>query len=83
VLEKVTALDPGEELVLGEEVVVLPLHLSRPARASRRRDGELEVFAAHEQTLDERALPGPRRTGDDEELRPVAQRRRSPTSSAR
>jgi len=79
VLEERVPFDPLEELLLAEEVVLAPFDLALTARARRRRDGQLEVGAAFEQSLDERALSGPGRTGDDEEL----QRRRRPTSSAR
>jgi len=56
VFEELTALDPFQELPLGEEVVVLPVDLARPASAGRRRDRELEVRAASEQAFDQRAL---------------------------
>jgi hypothetical protein len=83
VLEELAALDRLEELVLGGEVVILALHLAATTCTGRRGDGELEVVAPGKQALDERALSGPGRSGDDEELRAVAQRRSSPTSSAR
>ena len=79
VLEELVPFRPLEELFLAEEVVLAPFGLALATRPCRRRDGQLEVGAALEQSLDERALSGPRRTGDDEEL----QRRRRPTSSAR
>jgi hypothetical protein len=83
VLEELPALDALEKLSLGEEVVVPAVRLPGTARARGRRDGELEVGTPFEQRLDKRALSSPRRAGDDEELGPVAQRRSSPTSSAR
>ena len=83
VLEELPRLDLRDECRLVEEVVVLPILLPRPLRARRRRDGDLEIVAALDQSLDEGALPRPRRAGDDEELRRRPQRRRRPTSSAR
>jgi hypothetical protein len=79
VLEELVSLGPLEELLLAEEVVLASFNLALPARPRRGGDRQLEVGAALQQSLDERALSGPGRTGDDEEL----QRRRRPTSSAR
>ena len=83
VLEKLTGLDEAVELLLRQEVVIGALDLPGPARSSRRGDGELEIRAALEKPLDERAFPGAGGAGDDEELLRGAQRRSRPTSSAR
>jgi hypothetical protein len=79
VLEELVSFGPLEELLLAEKVVLAAFSLRLPARPRRGRDRQLEVGAALQQSLDERAFSGPGRTGDDEEL----QRRRRPTSSAR
>src|SRR4029453_17225578 len=76
-------LDPGEEVLLREEVVVLAVLLAWPLRTGRRRNGDLQIVARCDQRYYEGALPPPRRAGDDEELRRRPQRCRRPTSSAR
>ena len=67
VLEEVAGLDPLDELLLGEEPVLAPVHLARPLRPRRRGDGDLELGLALEQALDQRSLAGPARAGDDED----------------
>jgi hypothetical protein len=83
VLEELAPRDTLKELLVGDEVVVDAVHLPFAAGTRRRRHGELEVGPTFEQCLDERALAGAGWSRDDEELRPVAQRRSSPTSSVR
>jgi hypothetical protein len=82
-LEELPSLDAGEEVVLGEEVVVTAVHLSLSPRPRGRGDRKRQVGPPREEPLDERALSGSRGPGDDEELRRAAQRRSRPTSSAR
>jgi len=72
VLEEVVRLDAREELVRGQEPVLTPLLLARPAVARRRRNRHLDVRNALQQLADQRSLPGTRWAGDDDERRPVA-----------
>ena len=62
-----SVVDPARELLVGEEPVLAAVHLARALRARRRRDGDLELGHALEQRLDQRALAGTRRAGDDED----------------
>src|SRR5262249_8524599 len=68
VLQEIARLEPLSELLRGEEVVVATVHLAGPRLPRRGRDRQLELRDPLEQQLDQRALPDPRRTGDDEDL---------------
>src|SRR5919108_9743 len=83
VLGELARRDAAIELLVAEKVVVDAVDLARAAGPRGRRDGQLEVVTAGEGLTDERPLPRPRGTGDDEELGAACQRRRRPTSSAR
>jgi len=83
VLEERALLAEANELLLAQEVVLASVLFSWAERPGRRGDGDLEVRAAVDERADQRAFAGPRRPRDDEEPGAPAQRRSSPTSSAR
>src|SRR5581483_2620481 len=66
VLEELAGLDPGEELVRGQEPVLPPVLLPGPTAASRRRDRHLERRDALDELPDERSLAGARRHRADD-----------------
>jgi hypothetical protein len=66
VLEQFARLDHGAELLVGDEMVVVPIHLRRPPRPRRHRDrhGEFRLLAHHRPR--DRGLAGARRRGHDQ-----------------
>jgi hypothetical protein len=69
VLEEVALADATVELVPVEEVVVGAVDLARALPPRRRRDGDLEMGEAGKDALDQRSLPRPRRSRDDDDAR--------------
>ena len=67
VLQEALVVDHAIELLLGQEVIVDSVALSRPRRPGRRRDGQLELRHPLQQSPDQRALPNTGRPGDDEQ----------------
>ena len=67
VLEERARIDPPLKLCVAEEEVLAPIDLARSPLPRRRRARDREAIAALEQALDQRALAGTRRAGDDDE----------------
>jgi hypothetical protein len=68
-LQELACRHPPVELLLGEEVVLPSLLLARALGPGSGGDGDLEVVPSGEQRADQRALAGPGRARDDEQLR--------------
>src|SRR5262249_53732941 len=66
-LEEFTRLDPAGELRVGEEVILAPVLLVRPARPGRRGRRHLQLRPRRPGAGGEGALAGPRGAGDDEQ----------------
>src|SRR5215210_1763297 len=66
VLQERVGGDPPLELLGRQEPVVAPVDLARTLRPCRGRDRKLEPRKAFAQGAYQRALPDPRRAGDDE-----------------
>jgi hypothetical protein len=67
VLEEGARAGPLLELGGAEEVVVDAVDLARPAPAGGCRDGDLDTREAGKDALDQRALPRPRWSRDDDD----------------
>src|SRR5579859_7462920 len=65
--EEFAALAHGEERGVVDEVVLAAVYLARARRARRIGNRELQAGILAEDGIDERALAGSRRRGDDEE----------------
>src|SRR5699024_1892591 len=66
VLEEVAGVDHRLELVGRDEMVVLRVAFARPRRARGERDRQADLRIAAKHRIDDAALAGTRRRGDDE-----------------
>ena len=79
-LDELACRDPPLEVVGAQEVVVDSVGLVRARAAGGGGDGQLQARQSLEQPLDQRSLPDPRGTGDDQDR---GYRRKKEASSLR
>ena len=66
-LEELAVVHTANELRVAQEPVLAAVFLSAPEETGRRGDGDLQVGDAVDQCMDQRALPGARGAGHDED----------------